>query len=205
VFERVLAQSAQSVLERLKGIAEIRSFYLAGGTGLALQLGHRRSVDLDFFTAQSFDAEALAVRLKQVGSTETTLLGTRTLKVSIDDIETSFFPYPHPLLFPTLEYRGVAVASWVDILCMKVAAVGQRAAKRDYVDVYFGLKKGLALRELMDLVKKKYSDVQYSEYHLLRSLMYFDEIESEPMPVLFRSVSWEAICRFLRKQVQKTG
>ena len=88
---------------------------------------------------------------------------------------------------------------------MKLAAIGQSAAKRDYVDLFFGLQEGLSLRELLDSMKRKYASVDYSEYHLVRSLAYFDEVEAEPMPTLLADVSWEQICAALHEEIRSLG
>jgi predicted nucleotidyltransferase component of viral defense system len=205
VFERVLAQSAQSLLARLSEVELVRSFYLAGGTGLALQLGHRCSEDLDWFSQTDFNSAALAAELAAIAPTQITDQDSGTLAAVVGGIEVGFYRYPYPLLFPAESYRGLTVASWKDILCMKLVAIGQRAAKRDFVDIYCGLKAGLTLRQLLDLMKCKYGDVEYSEYHLVRSLTYFDEVEAEPLPSLLHEVSWDEIRSVLLDEVRKLG
>lgn len=202
MFEQVLAQPAQSLLERLGETPALKPFYLAGGTGLALQLGHRLSVDLDWFAREEFDGVSLAKELEPTGKIQVIDQKPGTLVAEIDRIEIGFYRYDFPLLDPVLEFRGAALASWRDILCMKMTAVGQRSAKRDFVDIYFGLQKGMTLRTLFDLMKKKYEAVEYSEYHLLRSLTYFDEIDDEPMPQMLTEVSWAEIQEFVEDQVR---
>jgi hypothetical protein len=192
-------------LGRLSQLAEIGQFYLAGGTGLALQIGHRVSDDLDWFTSEDFDSSALSESLREIGPVRITRQRAGTLVVVLEGIETGFYRYTYPLLFLTESFRGVKVASWKDILCMKLVATGQRAAKRDYVDIYFGLHAGLTLEELLDLVRRKYGEVEYSEYHLVRSLNYFDEVETQPMPEMLRPVSWEEIRSFLATEVHRLG
>ena len=227
MFEQVLAQPTQSLLERLGRTEAIRQFYLASGTGLALQLGHRISQDLDWFSEDEFDPTWLAGELAAIGPTQVTEQKSATLVAIVEGIEAGFYRYAFPLLFPAESYCDCAVASWKDILCMKLAAIGQSAAKRDYVDLFFGLQEGLSLRELLDSMKRKYSakvtqasclhqeggkqtrclryELEYSEYHLVRSLAYFDEVEAEPMPTLLADVSWEQICAALHEEIRSLG
>ena len=205
MFEQVLAQSAQSLLERLSRCAMISPFYLAGGSALALQLGHRTSQDLDWFTESAFDAGWLAGELTAIAPIKVTEQKSGTLVAIVGGIEVGFYRYAFPLLFATKSYCGCAVASWKDILCMKLAAIGQSPAKRDYVDLFFGLQKELSLRELLDLMKRKYSSVNYSEYHLVRSLTYFDDVEAEPMPTMLVDVGWEQVRATLHEEVRRLG
>ena len=86
---------------------------------------------------------------------------------------------------------------------MKLVALSQRAAKRDYVDISVGLQSGLTLRELLDLMKRKYAGVDYSEYHFVRSLTFFDDVEKDPMPYMFAPLSWEAVRSFLCEEVRR--
>lgn len=203
MFEQVLAQPTQSLLERLSAAPVAETFYLAGGTGLALQLGHRMSQDLDWFCREEFDGVSLATELRRIGTVQVTEQKPGTLVAAVDKIEVGFYRYDYPQLLPLVSYGGNTVAAWQDILCMKLAAIGQRSAKRDYVDIYFGVQEGLSLRELFDLMKKKYGGVEFSEYHLVRSLIYFDEVESEPMPRMLKSIEWEDIKRTLERQVRE--
>lgn len=205
MFERALAQSTKSVLEGLSRCQAVGDFYLGGGSGLALQLGHRVSRDLDLFSTSDFEGDKLARALSLTGPVEVIESKRGTLVATVGGIEVGFYYYPYRLLFATETYRDMAVASWKDILCMKLVAVGQRAAKRDYVDVYFGLRAGLTLAELLGLIKRKYAEVAYSEYHLVRSLVYFDEVENEPMPELLVEATWEEIKACLVENVRNLG
>ena len=203
MFERVLDGPAKEVLEQLKGIEPVRPFYLAGGTAFALQLGHRRSIDLDWFTPSDFDPDTLIAELDEIGTFELLSKDVGTLVALLNGLEVSFFRYKYPLLFPTVSFRGLQMASWQDILCMKIVAIGQRSEKRDYVDVYFGLRNGITLRQLFDLLKEKYASVKYSEYHLATSLSYFREVEKQPMPSLTQNVTWPEIREYLTQEIRR--
>ncbi|MBI3695774.1 MAG: nucleotidyl transferase AbiEii/AbiGii toxin family protein [Acidobacteria bacterium] len=109
----------QSVLER---------FYLAGGTGLALRLGHRQSVDFDFFCGEKFDEDVLLEKVQHASGFALLAQDTQTLHVQIRRTKVSFLGYPYRLLFPLEAYLGVKVADPRDIACMKISAIAGRGA-----------------------------------------------------------------------------
>ncbi|MCX8035622.1 MAG: nucleotidyl transferase AbiEii/AbiGii toxin family protein [Candidatus Sumerlaeia bacterium] len=203
MFEQVLGEPTQSLLAGLSGLSEMRSFYLGGGTALALHWGHRRSEDLDWFSSTEFDPSSLARRLGELGPIRATKVTAASWTGMVAGVEVGFYHYPYLVLAPFESFRGLLVGSPQDILCMKLAAIASRAAKRDYVDIFFGLKTGVSLRTLLDWMAKKYSNADYSEYHLVRSLVYFDEVEEQPMPEMLQSADWMHIRSFLQDEVRK--
>jgi hypothetical protein len=190
-------------LEALGRTQAVRPFYLAGGTALALHLGHRYSFDFDWFTEEQFDPEALQKGLAGLPGFNIIRQTEGSLIVEIERIESSFFHVAHPLIRPVAPYKGVSIASLQDVLCMKLAALWQRGAKRDYIDIYFGIRKAVSLNELLDLMKEKYSAFAFSEYHCLRSLSYFDDVENEPMPQMREEVTWDEIKKFLTDESRR--
>lgn len=203
MFTKVLSKTTKSNLALLGKLPEIKPFYLAGGTAAALQLGHRVSLDLDFYTPKSFDNRLLTRALSQKGKLEVWQRLRNTLTGTLNGGQLSFFKYPYPLLFKTKDFLGVRVADIKDIACMKVDAVGSRGIKRDFVDLYEICQQVLPLEEIFKLFAKKYAGVNYSLFHLLRSLTYFVEAEKSEMPKMLKKVSWEEIKRFFESEVKK--
>jgi hypothetical protein len=185
----------------LRGHGVVESYYLAGGTALALRFGHRRSVDLDFFSQAGVDPEALIQRL--LGFEEFAVLakGDGTLHVTIRGVKLSFLAYPYPVLFPLAALHGVAVADPRDIACMKLTAIASRATKRDFVDLYEAAKQLGGLRAILDLFSKKYAAANHSRPHLLKSLTYFNDAEAEPMPAMLVPTDWAAMTRYFIREV----
>jgi len=178
-------------------------FYLAGGTALALQIGHRTSLDFDFYTEKKFDPEKLHQKLREKFK-ETILLqkAEDTLIVNIKNVAISFFRYPYPLVYSCPEIDGVLLASKQDIAAMKIIALSDRGTKRDFIDVYFLLKE-FSLKKILEFTKKKYP--QFNIYVGLRGLTYFVDAEKKQQRrlYLFQSVSWSKIKRFLIEEVRK--
>jgi predicted nucleotidyltransferase component of viral defense system len=187
----------------------IHRFYLAGGTGLALHLGHRFSVDLDFFSDAS-DA---------VGSDERAALGAAfddpTLAISFDKdmtfvatwrgVGVSFFRLSlYPLVQTPLLVDGVRVATIEEIGAMKLAAIISRGTRKDYVDLYFILQQ-TPVERLFEVAAVKYARVRTFAVSALRALTYFAEADATPMPQMIQRASWQTIKRFLEQQALTAG
>jgi hypothetical protein len=194
----VISPAAQSLLLTQGPAPHFSSFYLAGGTGLALRLGHRRSVDFDFFSEDTFDEEALLAVLREQ-SPKVLSRAPSTLHLLLLEIKVSFIAYPYPLLFPTDRFSGVEVADARDIACMKLSAVASRGTRRDFVDLYVAANE-CSLRELLSLFVRKYAGVEYSRLHLLKSLTYFDDAEADPPLDMLTEISWDEVKDFFTRE-----
>lgn len=207
MHEKNITPKALMALEKLRssGVLVSHRFYLAGGTGLALQLGHRISEDLDFFTEQEFIPEKLVLQLRSRVEISVANLAPGTLHLICERaVRVSFFHYPYRLILPLSEFRECPVADYRDIAAMKLIAIAQRGSKKDFVDLFFLLKK-VKLQQLKKIVEQKYAGINYSWPHLLRSIAYFEDAEEDPMPVLttagrqrsMKPAEWEKIKRYL--------
>lgn len=203
MFYDILDEERVNILPRLSFLKD--RFYLAGGTGLALQLGHRDSVDFDFFTKQSLDTFNLYKGLLQVFGQENvskTLEEKDTLNVILNgNIKLSFFSYPYPLLEPLIQEDFLNIANIIDVGCMKLSAIVNRAQEKDYIDLYFILKQ-ISLVTLLSKAKEKMPDLDYNL--ILKSLIYFDDILKEN--VMFKhnqEISFDTVKEFLEEEVKK--
>ncbi len=200
MFIETLPEATQRSLELLGAKKITRGFYLAGGSALALHLGHRLSMDLDFFMAQSFDALALSRRLARVGAftqdqrKEDTLLGT------LAHVKVSFFRYSYPMLATPTTVLNTAIASVLDIGAMKLEAIGTRGKKRDFIDLYFICQAGHTLEDVLGWYCEKYKGVELNLAHYVKALTYFEEAESDPMPRMLKRVTWSQVKRFFEKE-----
>ena len=198
----ILGPKRKKLLSR-SGFLKKYGFYMAGGTALALQIGHRTSLDFDFYTNKSFDSAKLYQELRKRFEKVILLQKAEdSLIVKLDGVAVSFFYYPYPIAFLPAEIEGVRIASKQDIAAMKIIAISDRGTKRDFIDVYFLLKE-FALKEIFEFVKKKYPE--FNIYVGLRGLTYFADAEKKQQRklYLFKSVSWVEIKKFLIKEVKK--
>jgi len=187
----------------------IQRFYLAGGTGLALHLGHRFSVDLDFF-ASAPDAVGPYER-----ATLRAAFDDPTLAISFDKdmtfvanwrgVGVSFFRLAlYPLAQEPLLFEGVPVATIEEIGAMKLAAIMARGTRKDYIDLYFILQQ-TSLERLFEVAAVKYARVRTFAVSAMRALTYFADAEAAPMPQMIQRASWQAIKRFLERQALTAG
>ncbi len=191
--DEVLDESTANLLCRIGSGQTFRDFYLAGGTGLALQLGHRMSLDLDLFSERPWSDVSLLTALRALGPTVIDLESEGTLVGSVGGVRVSFFYYPYPLLEPLLPTpAGVPLAGLLDIACMKLIAVSQRGSRKDFVDLYFLGAAGVDLRYALDALPRKMPGVQHNMVHLARSLAYFADAESEPEPRMLVPFRWSS-------------
>lgn len=194
-------QDQQDVLRSLGPVAAQNEFYLGGGTAIALHLGHRRSVDFDWFTRERIaDPMELAQKLRDEGiAFATGSVDRATLHGTVSGVRVSFFEYRYPLLQPLGAWSryGCSLADLDDLACMKLSAIAQRGAKKDFVDLYALVTDHRPLLELINLYRRKYSTDDIA--HLLYALTYFDDADGEQMPMLLWELDWETIKNSVRR------
>ena len=205
MYWNILDEQRRSVLPAL-GFCRDEGFYLAGGTALALQIGHRDSVDFDFFKNDAFDTGLLFERLREALSgwplvkvqDERSTLGL----VVAESIKLSFMAYQYPLLRPVVATDHLDLADIADIGCMKLSAITGRATRKDYIDLHFILQR-IPLQDLLALCAVKLP--QLDRALILKALVFFDDLDSEP--ILYtkdHAIPFEDVKKFLR-QLARTG
>jgi hypothetical protein len=197
-----VGDNVERTLGDLQAIPVVARFYLAGGTGLALQLGHRRSVDLDFFLGENFDVEAIVQKVQQLNRFSLVSKSPGTIYANIDETKVSFIAYAYPMLFPFNQFLGANIADSRDIGCMKVSAIASRGTKRDFVDLYV-LSQRYSLDQLLTWFRAKFAQTNYSMVHVLKSMAYFEEAEQDPMPDMLVPLSWEEVKRFFAREAAR--
>lgn len=177
---------------------------MAGGTALALQVGHRQSVDLDFFTPEkSFDEKKLQEKLNLESTWETDSLDHGTLYGRLLGAKMSLIAYPFfDHAEPLLQVGSVSIMTPPDIAAMKITAISQRGKKRDFVDLYWISKNVQPLEESIKRAERYYRTRQ-NPNHILKSLVYFVDAEDDPMPALFFNVSWDEVKKYFRREVPR--
>jgi Nucleotidyl transferase AbiEii toxin, Type IV TA system len=181
-----------NLLEVLRALQEkttAAGFALAGPTSLALRLGHRLSIDLDFFTAPPFDVPALAERLG-AGPESITGQTEGTLQLVIDNVKVEFIRHAYPKLAADEHIQGVTLYSLEDVAAMKLNAIAHRGSKKDFYDIAALLER-FPLETMIRFYQEKYRPA--SLLMLIRSLAWFDDADAEPAPVSLRNDTWPAI------------
>lgn len=188
------------LLRTLMQMPELDNTRLVGGTSLALQYGHRRSVDLDFFGEISVDLDELTEALKD--RVEHVVVGghSRSIKAYfLNGVKVDVVNYDYAWIDSPVIEEGLRLASPKDIAAMKVNAVIGRGTKKDFIDIFF-LLQHYSFSDLLKLYLQKYPDG--SEYRALLSMAYFGDADQQPMPYMFDSVDWETIKQSIRREVE---
>lgn len=195
MFKNAVSARMLLLIEKLSELKEIKeNFYLAGGTALALQFGHRQSDDLDLFSKEIFENEKYIHFILNLGG-RIIQEDAGTIHVIIDEINVSFLHYPYPLIRPLIYELNINIASIEDIACMKVVAISQRAEKKDFFDIYEILRLYTPY-QLRQMFLEKYKESRVNCYHILRSFFYFDEADKSPDPVVLNKTNWDEIKKF---------
>ncbi|HND47663.1 MAG TPA: nucleotidyl transferase AbiEii/AbiGii toxin family protein [Anaerolineales bacterium] len=184
-----------------------KEFYLAGGTALALQLGHRLSVDLDFFSATQADIPALMEPLRHTLQEFSPILSDSSwgnLVFLANGVRVGFYGYGYEMVNPLLQAEGMALASVEDIALMKMDALLARASRKDFHDLY-AICQRIDLRGLLELAPRKYPSVRDFEAQVARHMVAFERAEVEsPLP-LIEQVEWDTVKEWFRGQAKSIG
>ena len=196
--------STLELIRRLQNDEKLAGFYLAGGTALALFLGHRRSVDIDLFTLEDFDTPYLLEHLEHLYGFSLQYITQNTLKGTISGIFVDLITHNYPLITDIISEEGISMYSEKDIAAMKVNAItGNGTRLKDFIDIYYLLEKFTA-EELLSFYTAKY-DLQ-NKFHAVKSLIYFGDLDPEPVwPVMLKEkkLSLEKIKKTIETEIKR--
>ncbi len=205
MFWEILDQPRQLLLKRLVTEINVPESYLAGGTALALMIGHRDSYDFDWFTPKEFDPEDVYRSLSKLGDSMITDMKKGTLHALVDGIRVTWLWYPNPLLKPLIhgeEVKELKIASLLDIGLMKWSAISGRGAMRERVDLYMICQNGYSIKSMLDYLPKKYPEANINYYHMVKSLSYFEDAENDLKPRMLQPLNWDEVKTYFL-EVQK--
>lgn len=203
MFSETISPDTNRLIEKLKNLPWLSPYYLAEGTALALHLGHRTSIDLDFFSESEVEEMAMVDHLRTAGNLRLDQIGKGTIVGNLDSVRISFFKYPYRLLDPLIEWNGLNVASVRDIALMKMVAISQRGSIKDFIDLFFVAREFKPVDALIPELSVKYVGVQFNTNHILRSLCYFEDAEKEPMPNMIAASDWQEVKEYFVNEVKR--
>ena len=207
LYGQTITPQMRDVMQTIGQSDLVPRFYLAGGTALALQLGHRRSVDLDFFSETDEVRHEMHLQvLRTLRKFHPTLVEQEwgNLVLAVENLHIGFFGYGYKLLANTVDVEGVPLAGLPDIGLMKLDALAYRASRKDFYDLYF-VARHIALRELLEMAPTKYPHNRDFEALAVRYMAYFDHAEQESPLELLVDVEWETVKAFFREQAKTLG
>jgi hypothetical protein len=197
----VLAPEARALWPLLSTCAS--GYYLAGGTALALQLGHRKSLDFDFFSEKPVPRTQLSKTEKAFEGREITpqVNNQDELTVLVDGIKISFISYPFPLLMPLLREDGLDLLQPPEIAVTKAYTIGRRGEWKDYIDLHACLTRGITtLAEIIQNAQKKYG-AAFSDRLFLEQLVYFEDMDDSQKLEMDAEPLREEVRKFFEKAI----
>lgn len=202
MHEKVLPRGSLELLAQLESLnsPEIEGWTLAGGTGLALRMGHRVSEDFVLFRTDGFSPDRLHTVLRKIDTVGTLQEDSRTLTVIVSATKVSFFSVPDDFLYPGTRYHFFQIADPRDIALMKLAAISGRGSRKDFIDLFTILQGGLSLEQCFHWLPSKYGEGRVNTYHVLKSLTYFEDAEREPMPRMLDPFDWTECKNFFVRE-----
>lgn len=204
--EYILNWNQKRILKQVDFLRKF-GFYLADGTAIALQFGHRTSKDLDFYTPKHFRSVDVIKKFEKIFGKEVTEIerAPDTLFLKVKQTDLSFFRYSYPLIKPLIRYLSVNLASVEDITAMKIEAIIERGTKRDFVDIYYSIKN-FDLKQVLEFTQKKYPKT-FNKQNCLHALMYFKDAEvlqkDRKRLYLYENIEWKNIKARIAQEVKK--
>lgn len=189
------------LLKILQSDRNLEGFHLAGGTSLAMQIGHRKSIDLDLFTLNDFDTNSLLEHLEESFRFKLIFSSANTLKGTICDINVDFIAHKYPLINTPIFEEGIRLYSIEDITAMKLNAIaGNGTRSKDFIDIYFILKQ-YSLDDILGFYKIKYRD--RNQLHVIKSLAYFEDISTKDFPkmILEKEISLNEVKKVISAHI----
>ena len=198
LYLETVESSTLELLKKLQRLPVIEQTRLVGGTALALQLGHRKSIDLDFFGTIDCEAEYLRESIAGIASLTILKESPHIHIYIVDGIKVDIVNYKYPWLDDVVLEQGLRLASVSDIAAMKITAIIGRGTKKDFIDIAF-LLHHFSLEEILHFYAAKYNDS--SVFMAMKSLAYFDDAEADPMPDMFVNQSWQQVKAYILSKI----
>ncbi|WP_346239546.1 nucleotidyl transferase AbiEii/AbiGii toxin family protein [Niabella insulamsoli] len=192
------------LIKRLMADSQLQDFLLVGGTALALNIGHRKSIDIDLFSRQSFDSKALGEWLRSRYAAQDIKTETNLVFCYINDIKTDILTHAYPEIEPCQTTEGIRMVSLADIAAMKLHAIHQNGSRlKDFVDVYFLLEK-MPLERMYAAYEEKYSPNANAYFAHLALLDTSRVILSEKVYLFNHRLTWGVIKQRLQEALEFT-
>ena len=202
MYLEAISLKRQKIFQALRNFPQ---FYLAGGTALALQIGHRMSDDFDLFTEKDISTELLEKTEKIFKDSKINIIinHSEQLSITINQTKVDFVKYPFPLILSLIEYEGVKMVKISEIAAMKAYTIGRRATYKDYVDLYFILSEDhSSFSEIIKISKEKFQG-DFDPRLFLEQLIYLEDVQEEPIQFLKEKIGKKKLESFFKEIIKE--
>jgi hypothetical protein len=206
LFKATVEPTTLELLKSLQSRDYLRGFYLVGGTALAFYMGHRKSVDIDLFSNFIFDTSQLIELIQQDYPLQLYYTASNTIKGSFENVNIDFIAHRFPYIDEPSVIDGIYILSVPDLIAMKLNAIsvsGERS--KDFVDIYFILEENrFSITDMLKFYQLKYN--QHGDMHILKSLIYFEDVDLSGWPVLLKKphLKWTDVKKKIEKEVLRS-
>lgn len=190
LHNETIETGTMQMLKELQKMPFLKDTRLVGGTALALQYGHRRSVDLDFFGYMDCEDEDIIDSIRPLGKIKIISMKPNIKVLIINNVKVDFVNYKYKWIDNPVKEADIVLASPKDIAAMKVNAIEGRGTKKDFIDLYY-LLKYYKLSDIIGFYENKYPE--NSAFRAILSMGYFDDADPQPMPFMYEDISWNSI------------
>ena len=190
MFKETISPQTFQLLKRICEDENFKNFHLVGGTALALQLGHRKSKDLDFFSPIKFES-VLTKELTRYGKTKVITATTNTIETEINNTRVFFMFFGYPLYKEMIKENEIKMADPIDIGLMKLMCLTSRQTKKDIVDLYFIDKEIIPLEQLLKIIDRHIPEESFNKYSAAKELLDPDKLQNQPMPKMIKELNWK--------------
>lgn len=203
LYTETVEPGTLGLLKRLMADVILESFVLVGGTALSLQLGHRKSIDLDLFSLIDFNSSEILSHLEEKNNNPVVIQQFKqTLTVEIEGIKLDFLHFRYPFTYNILNIDGIRMADIRDIACMKVDAIVGRGRKKDFYDLFYLLKR-FSLEEIINWYQRMYN--HSSLFHVYKSLTWFEDADMDAeLNTIDQNYTWEKVKSAILTEVNKS-
>ena len=203
LHKETVDKSTLDLLISLQSKDYLEGFHLVGGTAIALMIGHRKSIDIDLFSDFNFNASDILENLSYDFGFSMNFSANNTLKGIVGQVQVDILAHRYPLIEKPVKKENISMLSLKDIIAMKLNAISTSIQRvKDFIDIYYLLGM-FSLEEMISFYKSKYQ--QHNEVNILKSLVYFEDVEISDWPVLIDnpSLKWEQVKRRLTGATQQ--
>lgn len=199
LYKQTVNPRLLEILSALMNHPIFNEFQLVGGTSLALQIGHRESINIDLFGFGELEELEVSEFLSSLGKVQVLKKSKNILIYSVDGVKVDLVNYKYPWLNPFLNLENLRLADPQDIAAMKLNAISGRGSKKDFIDVFFLLKK-YSLADMIGFYNRKYKDG--SEFLVLKSLTFFGDADAEDTPKMLIPTDWQEVKKRITQEVK---
>ncbi len=199
LYKQTVNPRLLEILSALMNHPIFNEFQLVGGTSLALQIGHRESIDIDLFGFGELEELEVSEFLSSLGKVQVLKKSKNILIYSVDGVKVDLVSYKYPWLNPFINLENLRLADPQDIAAMKLNAISGRGSKKDFIDVFFLLKK-FSLVDMIGFYNRKYKDG--SEFLVLKSLTFFGDADAEDTPKMLIPTDWQEVKKRITQEVK---